>query len=56
MDTKFQKKKNVLEWSINVQIEGLDVNFYISYKGVYTLDVELRFVVLKLRKKYSFAN
>ena len=45
-----------IEGSINVQIEFLDVNFYISNKGVYTLDVELSFVVLKLRKKCSFPN
>ena len=50
------RPRNVLKGSINVQIEGLDVNFYISNKGVYTLDVELRFVVLKLRKKCSFPN
>ena len=45
--------QNALEWSIKAQIEGLDVNDHISNKGVYTLDVELRYVVLKLRKKFS---
>ena len=39
--------KNILDGSIKAQIEGLDVNFYISNKGVYTLDVELRYAVLK---------
>ena len=32
--------RNVLERFINPQIEGLKVNFHISNKGVYTLDVE----------------
>ena len=40
--------RNVLEGSIKAQIEGLDVNFYISNEGVYTFDAELRYVVLKL--------
>ena len=31
-------------------------NFYISNEGVYSLDVELRYVVSKLRKKLSFPN
>ena len=48
--------RDVLEGSINVEIEGLDVNFYISNEDVYTLDVELRYVVLKLWKKCSFPN
>ena len=38
----------VLEGSIKAQIEGLDVNFYISNEPVYILNVELRYVVLKL--------
>ena len=42
--------QNVLEGSINVKFEFLDVNFYISNKGVYTLDVELRFVALNITK------
>ena len=46
--------RNVLEGSIKAQIEGLDVNIYISNQGVHTLDVELRYVVSKLRKKCSF--
>ena len=46
--------RNVLEGSIKAQIKGLDVNFHISNEGVYTLDVELRYVVLKLRKKCCF--
>ena len=40
--------RNVQERSINAQIEGLDVNFHISNGFVYTSDVELRYVVLKL--------
>ena len=47
---------NVLEWSIKAQNEDLNVNFHISNKGVYTLDVELRYVVLKLRKKIQFSQ
>ena len=43
--------RNVLEGSIKAQIEGLNVNFQISHEGVFTLDVELRYVVSKLRKK-----
>ena len=39
--------------SIKSQIEVHDINFYISNKGVYTLYVELRSVVLRLRKKYT---
>ena len=39
---------NVLEGSLKAQIKGLNVNFYISNELVYTLDVELRYVVLKL--------
>ena len=35
--------RNVLEGSIKAQIEGLDVNFYISNELVYTLDDELRY-------------
>ena len=46
--------RNVLEGSIEAEIEGLDVNFYIFNLGVYTSDVELRSVVLKLRKKAVF--
>ena len=42
--------RNVLEGSIKAQIKGLDVNVYISIDGVYTLDVESRYVVLKLQK------
>ena len=30
--------RNVLEGSIKVQTEGLDVNFYISNEGVYFLE------------------
>ena len=41
---------------MKAQIEGLDVNFNISDEGIYTLNVELRYVVLKLRKKCSFPN
>ena len=41
----------VLEKSIKVQIEGLDVNFDILDKRVYIMDVELSYVVLKLRKQ-----
>ena len=33
--------RNVLEGSLKAQIEGFDVNFYISNELVYTLDVEL---------------
>ena len=47
---------NVLEESIKAQIKGLDVNDHISNEGVYTLDVELRYVILKLWKKFSFLN
>ena len=36
--------RNVLEGSINAQIEDLDLNFYISNELVYTLDVELRII------------
>ena len=39
--------RNVLERFIKAQIEGLNVNFHISNETVYTLDVELRYVVLK---------
>ena len=48
------RPRNVLEGSMKAQIEGLDVHFHISNEGVYTLDVELRYVVLKLRKNCSF--
>ena len=43
--------RDVLEGSINVQIEFLDVNFYILNKGVYTLDdfPNLRKMSLKSR-------
>ena len=47
---------NVLERFIKAQIEGLDINFHIPNEGVQTLDVEFRYVVLKLRKKCSFPN
>ena len=36
------------EGFLKAQIEGFKVNFYISNKLVYTLDVELRYVVLKV--------
>ena len=42
--------------SKKAEIEGLVVNFHILNKGVYKLDVKLRYVVLKLRKNYSFTN
>ena len=48
--------RNVLEGFIKAQIVGHDVNFHISNEGVYTLDDELRFLVLKLRKKCIFLN
>ena len=48
--------RNVLEGSIKAQIEGLDGKFHISNEGLYTLDVELRYVVLKLRKKMQFSQ
>ena len=48
--------RNVLEGSIKTQTEGLDVNFYISNEGVFTLEFELRYVVLKLRKNAVFPN
>ena len=48
--------RNVLEGSIKAQIEGIDVNIYISNQGVHTSNVELRYVVLKLRKKCSFSK
>ena len=48
--------RNVLEGFIKAEIEGLDVNFNISDEGVYTLDVELRYTVLKLRKKMQFSQ
>ena len=44
--------RNVLGETLKAQIEGLDVNFYISNEGVYTLDVEQRYVVLKLEEQY----
>ena len=47
--------RNVLEGCIIAQIEGLNVNFCIFNQGVYTLDVKLRSVVLKLRKKAVFS-
>ena len=34
------RPRNVLEGPIKAQIEGLDVDFHISNKGVYNLDVE----------------
>ena len=37
--------RNILEGSIKAWIEDLDVNFYITYEGNYTLDDELRYVV-----------
>ena len=40
----------------NFEIEGLDVNIYISNQGVNTLNVELRYVVLKLRKKMQLSQ
>ena len=46
--------RNVLEGSIKARTESLYVNFHISNEGVYTLDVELRDLVLKLRRKCSF--
>ena len=48
--------RNVLKGSIKAQIEGLDVNFHILNQGAYTLDVELRYAVLKLRKNAVFPN
>ena len=36
--------------------KGLDVNIYISNQGVHTLNDELRYVVLKLRKKCSLSD
>ena len=36
--------------SIKARIDGLNISFHISNEGVYTLDVELKYVVLKLRK------
>ena len=46
----------VLVRSMKAQIEGLDVNFNISNEDIHTFNVELRYVVLKLRKKLSFPN
>ena len=48
--------RNVLEGSIKAQTEGLDVNFHISNESVFTLDFELRYTVLKLRKNAVFPN
>ena len=44
------KFRTVLERSIKAQIEGLDINFYILDERVYIIDVELSYVLLKLRK------
>ena len=41
--------RNVLEGSIKSEIEGLDVNFHISNEVLYTLDVKLGYVILKLQ-------
>ena len=45
--------RNVLEGSIKAKIKDLDIKFHISNQGVYILDVELRCVVLRLKKKNS---
>ena len=46
--------RNVLERSLKAQTEGLDVNLHISNEGIFTLNFELRYVVLKLRKNAVF--
>ena len=51
---RVSRPRNVLEGSTNIQIKRLDVNIYILNKAIYTLDVELRFVVLKLQKNAVF--
>ena len=45
-----------IEIRVNAQIGGLDVNFYISNKGVHKLDVELRYVVIILGEKMQFCQ
>ena len=45
---------NVLEGSIKAPIENFDVNFHFSNEGIYILDVELRYVVLKNKKSAVF--
>ena len=39
--------RNVLKGSIKAQTEGLDVNFHILNEDFCTLDLELRYIVLK---------
>ena len=41
--------RNVLEGSIKAWIEGLDVSFHISNASVYTFDLKLSYVILKLQ-------
>ena len=48
--------RKVLERSIKAQVEGLDVNFYILNKCFYKIDVELSYIVLKLRGKMKFCQ
>ena len=56
LDLPISRLRNLLEGSMKTQIEGLDVNFHISNEFVHTLDIELRYVDMKLRKKSSLLN